>query len=254
MMNRIEANMTDFNMRLADLTVSLSVSEQRTAQSCEKYIVHDNSASFHVQASEEDLNKEADFFTKRNGETAKPLSRWQLEKSALYRKIAEEMIDYNRILIHGSALSVDQNGYLFIAPSGTGKSTHGALWRKVFKDRVVMINDDKPLVSVNQNDIRVYGTPWDGKHHLSTNTSACLKAICRIYRSETNHIEAMDKADALACLLEQTYRSTDPKRVVKTLEMLNEIVKRVQVYALYCNMEEEAALTAYETLRKEQKR
>lgn len=253
-MNRNKENMTDFNMRLADLTVSLSVSEPKTAQSCEKYIVHDNSAVFHAQASEEDLQKEAEFYVKRNGETAKPLSVWQLEKSALYRKIAEEMIDYNRILIHGSVLSMDQSGYLFIAPSGTGKSTHAALWRKVFKDRVVMINDDKPLVYVNQNDILVYGTPWDGKHHLSTNTSVQLKAICRIYRSETNHIEKINKEDALARLLEQTYRSTDPKRVVKTLEMLNEIVKRVPVYALYCNMEEEAALAAYETLRKEQKR
>ena len=175
MMNCIEENMIDFNMRLADLTVSLSVSEPKTAQSCEKYIVHDNSAVFHVQASEEDLHKEAKFFAKRNGEAARPLPHWQLEKSALYRKIAEEMMDYNRILIHGSALSMDQNGYLFIAPSGTGKSTHAALWRKVFKERVVMINDDKPLVYVNQNDIRVYGTPWDGKHHLSTNTSVQLK-------------------------------------------------------------------------------
>lgn len=81
-----------------------------------------------------------------------------------------------------------------------------------------------------------------------------IEAVCRIYRSETNHIETMDKADALARLLEQTYRSTDTKRVLKTLEMLNEIVKRVPVFALYCNMEEEAALTAYETLRKEQER
>ena len=115
-----------------------------------------------------------------------------------------------------------------------------------------MINDDKPLVFVNRNDIHVYGTLWDGKHHLSTNTSVQLKAICRIYRSKTNHIEVIDKADALARLLEQTYRSTDTKRVLKTLEMLNEIVKRVPVYALYCNMEEEAALIAYKTLRKEQ--
>ena len=207
-----------------------------------------------MQASEEDLHKEAEFYAKRNGEAAKPLSRWQLEKNALYRKIAEEMIVYNRILIHGSALSMDQNGYLFIAPSGTGKSTHAALWRKVFKDRVLMINDDKPLVYVKHDDLRIYGTPWDGKHHLSTNMSVPLKAVCRVYRSETNHIEALNKEDTLARLLEQTYRSTDVKRVLKTLEMLNEIITEIPVYALYCNMEEDAALTAYETLRKEQSR
>ena len=79
MMNCNEENMTDFNMRLADLTVSLTVSENETAKSCEKYIVPDNSTVFHVQASEEDLHKEAEYFAKQNGETAKPISHWQLE-------------------------------------------------------------------------------------------------------------------------------------------------------------------------------
>ena len=46
-------------------------------------------------------------------------------------------------------------------------------------------------------------------------------------------------------LLEQTYRSNQPAMVLKTLEMLNVIVDHIPVYALYCNMEDEAALCAY---------
>ena len=47
-----------------------------------------------------------------------------LEELAVYRKIAEKMIDYDTILFHGSVIAVDGIGYLFTAKSGTGKSTH----------------------------------------------------------------------------------------------------------------------------------
>ena len=101
-----------------------------------------------------------------------------LETLAVYRKIAEKMIDYDTILFHGSVIAVDGIGYLFTAKSGTGKSTHTRLWRELFGERAVMVNDDKPLIKVSENGIIVYGTPWDGKHRLSTNTFVPLKGIC----------------------------------------------------------------------------
>ncbi|MEI3232941.1 MAG: hypothetical protein V8S33_00430 [Intestinibacter bartlettii] len=38
------------------------------------------------------------------------------------------------------------NAYLFSAHSGTGKSTHTSLWLDHFKDRALIINDDKPCI------------------------------------------------------------------------------------------------------------
>ena len=92
-------------------------------------------------------------------------------------RIADKVI-YDTILFHGSAVAVDGIGYLFTAKSGTGKSTHTRLWRELFGERAVMLNDDKPLIKVSENGIIVYGTPWDGKHRLSTNTFVPLKGIC----------------------------------------------------------------------------
>ncbi len=240
--------MFEFQISLSTLTVGISARYEKTMHSCEGYLCHEQEELFHVCASDDDLRKEAEYFSRRNGMDAKPLPQWQLERSALYRLIAEEMIDHGRILIHGSALSMDGNGYFFIAPSGTGKSTHSALWRRVFGERVVMVNDDKPLIHICNDQAFVCGTPWDGKHHLSANISVPLKGICRIYRSEENRIKRLSKEEAMTRLLEQTYRSSQPARVLKTLEMLNMIADHIPVYALYCNMEDEAALCAYEAM------
>ena len=105
-----------------------------------------------------------------------------LETLAVYRKIAEKMPDYGVVLFHGSCIAVDGIGYLFTAKNGTGKSTHTRLWRELLKDRAVMVNDDKPLIRIDENGAVVYGTPWDGKHRLSTNTSVPLKALCVLER------------------------------------------------------------------------
>lgn len=49
------------------------------------------------------------------------------ETLAIYRKIAEALIPRGILLVHGSTLKVNGNGYMFTAPSGVGKSTHAAL-------------------------------------------------------------------------------------------------------------------------------
>ena len=98
-----------------------------------------------------------------------------LENYAIHSLLAEQMTKHHVLLVHGSALCMDGQAYVFVAPSGTGKSTHARLWREMYGDRVWMINDDKPMIRVSDSEIRVYGTPWDGKHHLSRNSYGTTK-------------------------------------------------------------------------------
>ena len=76
-----------------------------------------------------------------------------LETLAVYRQIAEAMPARDTLLFHGSALAADGVGYLFTAPSGTGKSTHARLWRELLGGRVRMINDDKPLLRLGPEGV-----------------------------------------------------------------------------------------------------
>lgn len=174
-----------------------------------------------------------------------------LESLAIQRKLSEALIDYDTILFHSSALAVDGQGYLFAALSGTGKSTHSRLWREMYGDRVTMINDDKPFIHVGEDEVRVYGSPWNGKHHLGTNTSVPVKAICILTRDTTNHIERIKADEAFAILYQQTYRSKDPAKLAHTIDLITRMADKVALYRLGCNMDPDAARVSYEGMNHE---
>lgn len=186
----------------------------------------------------------------RCGRQVKDWPDGYLETLAVYRKIAERMPAYNTFLFHGSCVAVDGIGYLFTAKSGTGKSTHSRLWRELLGDRAVMVNDDKPLIRVNPDGTAtVYGTPWDGKHHLSTNIAVPLKAICILERAKQNTIRQITAGEAYSMLLQQAYRTMDSMALSKTLTLIDRLAASVSLWRLGCNTDIEAAEVAYEAMK-----
>lgn len=170
-----------------------------------------------------------------------------LETLAVYRRIAERMPCFDTVLFHGSCIAVDGEGYLFTAKSGIGKSTHTRLWRKLFGDRAVMVNDDKPLLRVNEEGSAiVYGTPWDGKHRLSSNIAVPLRAMCILERASDNVIREITKTEAYPMLLQQVYRPADQDAMRQTIFLLDRM--DIKLYRLCCNMDISAAELSYRTM------
>lgn len=218
---------------------------------CKDYLSNGN-ADFSVRALQSDIDFEREKSAIEDKKERIPTRSFPdsyLETLAVYRQIAEYLLIYDTILFHGSAVAVDGIGYLFTAKSGTGKSTHTRLWRAFFGDRAVMVNDDKPLIQIADNNVVVYGTPWDGKHHLSNRITVPLKAICILTRASENHIEQVTKRAAFPLLLQQTHRPRDPLKMQKTLEILDKIASSTPLYKLACNMEMEAAKIAYNEMK-----
>ena len=204
-------------------------------------------AAFTVEAEAADLKwARAELDRQDGAEGREPRRRAGsvLEKMALHRLLAEGLTEYGVLLVHGSALALDGAGCIFTAPSGTGKSTHAALWRRVFGERVLMLNDDKPLLRVGAEGVTVYGSPWDGKHHLSRNASAPLRAVARIVRAAENKVEPLPKDRAFQVLMTQAYASRDPAVMARILRLEQQILDQVPFFDLRCNMEPEAARVA----------
>lgn len=200
-----------------------------------------------IEPEWEDLDRIRVSFEKNAAEEGrKPTEyrHWFLENNAIHDLLAESLISKNVLLMHGSALSFDGKGCLFTAPSGTGKSTHTRLWREAFGSRVTMINDDKPMLRVEENEVICFGTPWNGKHHLGGNISAPLCAIASIERSEENRIEPIDRSRAFPILLRQIYSPRSAELMRRTIELEQEIMKLVRFYRIGCNMAKEAAIVA----------
>ena len=243
--------MTEFTIALAGKRIHISALFEDTMAFCREYI-SSGEADFSVSVTSGDIAFEREKSAREDaleGVPTRHFSDEYLETLAVYRKIAERMPAYGTILFHGSVVAVDGEGYLFTAKSGTGKSTHTRFWREKFGPRAVMVNDDKPLLQIREDGVWACGTPWDGKHRLSTNTAVPLKGICILERAEENHIEAISAKEALPMLLQQSYRPGDPAGVARLLALLDKLAGKTRFYRLGCNLDPEAARAAYEGMQ-----
>ena len=156
------------------------------------------------------------------------------------------MLDgFDGFFFHSSCLELDGEGYVFSAVSGTGKSTHTALWRRHFGNRVTMINDDKPVIRKCDGKFYAYGTPWMGKADIGTNTKAPVKAVYILQRAEENTAVRVLPSQVMKQLLEATVIDAERSRMEKLLELLDEFFKETPLFLLGCNMDESAVMTAY---------
>lgn len=243
--------MHEIKMRLAGKNVLASVKYESTVRYCDGYLADFDFPDVYVSLTDSDLLFERERATEqalRDG-TSDEFTDAYLETLALYRQIADKMIDFGILLFHGSAVSMDGACYLFTAKSGTGKSTHTRLWREAFGERAVMINDDKPLIEISDSGVTVHGTPWCGKHRLGSNISAPLHAICILTRAEENVIFLADGMAEFPKILSQTYRNTDPEFVKKTLLLVDKLIRQTPIYRLGCNMEKDAPHVSYNRMK-----
>jgi len=241
------------NYLLADVPVRVVSIYDEVHKMCAGYATQ-QSPLIEIEISEEDIVNEGKWSDEQRKLEKLPEYHFPdsyLETLAVYRKLAESLLAHRCILMHGSVIAVDGEGYLFTALSGTGKSTHVALWRKLFGQRAVMINDDKPLIRLtstddNQKQAIVYGTPWDGKHHLSTNTSVPLKAIVYLQRGAENEIHKVSAQEIFPILMQQTHHPADAVSTMQFLQLLSDLTQSVGFYSLHCNMNPDAAQVAYD--------
>ena len=209
---------------------------------CRGFYREPDGSAFDASVTEAEIEAEA-----KNSENTSSYAL--LESLAVYRKISEYLPKKGSFLFHASALSVDGQAYVFTAESGTGKSTHARLWRQNFGDRVTMVNDDKPIITVKDGKTYVSGTPWSGKHRLSTDITVPVKAICFLRRGRENVITKTDKNTVFEKLWTQTYKPADKEALTDTVRLISEVMKTVDFYDLQCNMEPEAAVISYKGMK-----
>ncbi len=236
--------------RIAEKNIAINTLFETTHVLCRDYAAADDApVDFTVEITQADIDNERTKSAEEDKIEGLPMRHFSdeyLETLAVYRKICLKMLDFGTFLFHGSAVAVDGQTFLFTAKSGTGKSTHTRFWRELFGERAVMVNDDKPLIHVCEDgNVLVYGTPWNGKHRLSTNIALPLKAVIILTRDTTNHIEPVTKPDAYPMLLQQSYRPNDAPALMRTLDLIDALMNRVQLYRLGCTPDIEAAKVAF---------
>lgn len=246
--------MTELTVKLADVPLRIQALYPKTAVFLRDYL-SEETPEFTLTVEPEDIvrEKRTDAETRaREGKEQVDASEIYLETLAIYRKLAEKLLDRDVLLFHGSVVAVDGEAYLFTAKSGTGKSTHTRLWREKFGERALMVNDDKPLLRFTEKGIFAYGTPWNGKHRLGGNVCVPLKAVCLLNRDTVNHIERISVKEAYPELLQQCHRPEGTENTIKVLQLLDRLCAGTALYRLSCNMQPEAATVSYQGMQEEE--
>lgn len=230
-----------FIIKLADVRIRIENRYSFIERQCFGYVVDGDDYAFSVSVTNDEIAEE-----QKHGE----FSDGYCESICLYRHICEILPSYNVFLMHSSVIEVDGYAYAFTAKSGVGKSTHTALWLKNIPNARVL-NGDKPLYRLEDDgSLTVYGTPWNGKENWGENISAPLAAICFIERGVENSIRRAEEDDVVNRLMHQLYLRGSRQSVVQQLVLMDALVRAVPYYVLACNISNEAALLAYNTMKK----
>ena len=232
-----------FTVKLADKIIELNSIYPGLQRYCKDYIVEDLTPDFSVSWTNDEVLAE------ENSSDTKGFSAAYLETLTALRKICEIFPSYQRFLMHGASISYDGKAYLFTAPSGTGKSTHIRLWHEYLGEGVQIVNGDKPFISIENEEVRIYGTPWAGKENWQRNCSAPLAGICFLKRGTENKIYAVTPQGGIAALRRQLYTPTDEALVKKGLALVDRLAQLVPLWQLRCNMQPEAAEVSYRAMR-----
>ena len=184
------------------------------------------------------------------------LDKWlnASENSAIYMESGaqfyRELLYFDGMVLHSSAIEWEGKAYLFSGPSGMGKSTHTRLWQSIYPDARVF-NDDKPALRRLDDRWFAYGTPWCGKDGININMKVPIAGICFLRRGKDNAIRRLSPLEASVQVISQTTRRfKSEERLDLLLSHVDKLVREIPVYELYCTPTADAARLSSETMRR----
>ena len=235
--------MVTFKIEIANKVLQIHAFNESTKRYCGA-VLTDEEPDYTITMTEEDLKNE-----KSNSDNGQVYVNEEI--SALYRKIADLLVEDDIVVFHSSAISVDNNAFLITARSGVGKSTHSKNLSEYIGESFKYINDDKPLLKVNDHDVIVYSSPWNGKERRGNNIYAPLRAIIFLNRGENNsYRRILNKEEIYIKMLSQIYLPKEKSKREKALNIADKLLKNVNFYEINVTKDIESAKMTYEEIIK----
>ena len=143
------------------------------------------------------------------------------------------------LVLHCAYMEHDGEAVLFSAPSGVGKSTQAGLWEKYRGSRVQ--NGDRALLVRGEVEWYACGWPVCGSSEICNNTKHPIRAIVTLSQEKENRVERLSPMQSFSKLYSEiTVNSWDRSAQISSMDLLDELISRVPVYHLGCDISEEA--------------
>ena len=158
-------------------------------------------------------------------------------------------LPYDTVPIHSSCIIYQDKAVLFLGESGTGKSTHTHLWNQHIKN-ATLLNDDSPILRVENGTVWAYGSPWRGKTPCYKSERHELKACVRLSQAPYNRITKLSVLHAYgaihpSCPPEFAY---DNNLYSHVSDFIGKLLSEIPFYHLSCLPNKEAALLSCRTI------
>ena len=154
--------------------------------------------------------------------------------------IEATLLDFDAIILHASLIRFADNGIIFSAPSGTGKSTQAELWKHY--ESAEILNGDRAALRQINDVWTAFGLPYAGTSGIYRNESAPLKAIVALRQAkEENRIRRIEGAEAFRYLYPETMiHRWDMVFEQRATKLLLKLITDVPVFLLECCPDREA--------------
>lgn len=228
--------MKTFYCKIADLAVQIHAKNDSVLSYFEVYLIEECTPDLVIAVTDAEIASESQSGTE---------SPAYLEFLAICRAFCHMAYAYDVFLLHAAVIEVDGLAYAFLAPSGTGKTTHICLWRQMLGKRCQIVNGDKPFIRRRDGKFYAYGTPWCGKERLQRNVCIPLSSLCKLARGETDTIREMTAQDAVPSVIAQIYLPPSLEATAHILEMADSMLTAIPCFQLSCTKAPSAAAVAY---------
>ena len=173
----------------------------------------------------------------------------RLVRFALWIGYGLMTLPHDTIAIHSSCIVYRNNAVLFLGESGTGKSTHTRLWRENIEG-ATLLNDDSPIIRIENGKVWAYGSPWSGKTHCYKAERYELRGCVRISQAPANSIKKLPLLRAYgsihpSCPPDFAY---DNHLYDHVSRIIGKILTAAQFYHLECLPDKAAALLSCKTI------
>lgn len=156
-----------------------------------------------------------------------------------YLGIEQILLNYQAFYLHSSFVKYADNGILFTAASGVGKSTQANLWQ--LYEQAEICNGDKTIIRKKEDGYYAYGSPFAGSSRIYKNESARIRGIIVLSQAKDNTIERMCGKEAFLSLYKESIMNTWDVDYMKTIvDVLMDMVQNVPIFHLACRPDREA--------------
>lgn len=161
--------------------------------------------------------------------------------------LERRMAQLGGFVLHSCYVEYQGEAILFTAPSGTGKSTQGDLWKK-YRGAEVR-NGDRCLLECRDGRLWAEGWPICGSSGICENRSVPVRAVVLLEQARENRVKQLSSREYTRRLMREiTINYHNEAFFAAAIAFLEEMQTKVQMLHLGCNISEEAVATLEKAL------